>query len=327
MDPCRRCAQTLDAEAVACPRCHALVYEAELDRLKQQALSLEANGQFHASLDVWRRMLPYLPPNTQQATWIVKRIHQLAEVPDRADPAAPSPAPAWVKRVGPLAPIALMLLKGKGLLALFQLKSLLSLGLFAGFYSGTFGWAFGLGFAALILVHEMGHYIDITRRGLPADMPVFLPGLGAYVRWRALGVPDETRAAVSLAGPLAGALAAVTCAVIYAITGSAIWASLARAGAWLNALNLAPVWVLDGGQAVSVIGRDGRGLIAASALVLWALVGDGVFLLVGAVAVWRVFTKDAAALRTNAFILLYFLAVLASLGLLMRWLPGQDFGR
>jgi hypothetical protein len=56
------------------------------------------------------------------------------------------------------------------------------------------GWAFGLGFAALILVHEMGHYIDITRRGLPADMPVFLPGLGAYVRWRALGVPDETRA-------------------------------------------------------------------------------------------------------------------------------------
>jgi len=75
-----------------------------------------------------------------------------------------------------------------------------------------------------------------------------------------------------------------------------------------------------------VIGRDGRGLIAASALVLWALVGDGVFLLVGAVAVWRVFTKDAAALRTNAFILLYFLAVLASLGLLMRWLPGQDFG-
>jgi hypothetical protein len=208
MDPCRRCAQTLDAEAVACPRCHALVYEAELDRLKQEALSLEANGQFHASLDVWRRMLPYLPPNTQQAAWIVKRIHELAEVPDRDDPAAPSQAPAWVKRVGPLAPIALMLLKGKGLLALFQLKSLLSLGLFAGFYSGTFGWAFGLGFAALILVHEMGHYIDITRRGLPADMPVFLPGLGAYVRWRALGVPDETRAAVSLAGPLAGALAA-----------------------------------------------------------------------------------------------------------------------
>jgi len=326
MDPCRRCAQTLDAEAVACPRCHALVYEADLARLKEEALGLEADGRFHASLDVWRRMLSYLPPNTQQASWIVKHIHELAGVPDREDPSAPSPAPAWVKRLGPLAPIALMLLKGKGLLALFQLKSLLSLGLFAGFYGGTFGWAFGLGFAALILIHEMGHYVDITRRGLPADMPVFLPGLGAYVRWRALGVPDDTRAAVSLAGPLAGALAACACALVYANGGSAVWASLARASAWLNALNLIPVWALDGGQAVSVIGRDGRGLIAVIACVLWAFVGDGVFLLIAAAAVWRVFTKDAIV-RTNGAILLYFVGVLASLGLLMRWLPGAGFGQ
>ena len=58
---------------------------------------------------------------------------------------------------------------------------------------------FGIGFAALILIHEMGHFIDIKRRGLPAEMPVFLPGLGAYVRWQAMGVPLETRAAISLA--------------------------------------------------------------------------------------------------------------------------------
>jgi Zn-dependent protease len=326
MEPCRRCAQPLDATAVACPQCHALVYEAELDRLKQEALTLERDGRFHASQDVWRRMLPYLPPNTHQAAWIVRHIQEVAEVPDREDPAAPSPAPAWVKRLGPLAPIALMLLKGKGLFALFQLKSLLSLGLFAGFYSGTFGWAFGLGFAALILIHEMGHYIDITRRGLPADMPVFLPGLGAYVRWRAMGVPDDTRAAVSLAGPFAGALAACACALLYTSTGSPIWASLGRASAWLNALNLIPVWVLDGGQAVSVIGRDGRGAIAAVAIALWAVVGDGIFLLIAGVALWRTFTKDAGVL-TNRFILLYFLGVLGFLGLLMRLLPGQGFGQ
>jgi Zn-dependent protease len=231
-----------------------------------------------------------------------------------------------VKRLGPLAPIGLMLLKGKSLLALFQLKSLLSLGLFAGFYGGTFGWAFGLGFAALIVIHEMGHYIDIRRRGLPADMPVFLPGLGAYVRWRALGVSDETRAAVSLAGPLAGTLAACACALVYLAGGAPIWASLARASAWLNTLNLVPVWVLDGGQAVPAIAREGRAGIAAAALVLWALAGDGIFLIVGLVAIWRMFTHDAPV-RTNAGILGYYISVLACLGLLMRLLPGSGFGQ
>ena len=74
---------------------------------------------------------------------------------------------------------------------------------------------FGLGFAALILIHEMGHFVDIKRRGLPADMPVFLPGFGAYVRWQALGVPIETQAAISLAGPLAGFLGSVACTSLW----------------------------------------------------------------------------------------------------------------
>src|SRR5439155_7557954 len=86
------------------------------------------------------------------------------------------------------------------------------------------------------------------RRGLPAEMPVFLPGLGAYVRWGALGVPLETRAAVSLAGPLAGWFAAAVCALLWFHTHDRIWAALAQVGAWLNILNLIPVPILDGGD-------------------------------------------------------------------------------
>src|SRR6202050_2211738 len=104
---------------------------------------------------------------------------------------------------------------------------------------------FGSGFALLILIHEMGHFIDIKRRGLPADMPVFLPGLGAYVRWQAMGVSQETRSAVSLAGPLAGFFASLACAALWWQTHDPLWASLARSGAILNVLNLIPVWVLD----------------------------------------------------------------------------------
>jgi Zn-dependent protease len=64
----------------------------------------------------------------------------------------------------------------------------------------------------LILVHELGHFIAVRRRGLSADLPMFIPGFGAYVRWNAAGVTTTTRALVSLAGPLAGAIGAAFCA-------------------------------------------------------------------------------------------------------------------
>src|SRR5262249_48327037 len=147
------------------------------------------------------------------------------------------------------------------LAAVFKLKFLFSLAAFLGVYWGLYGARFGIGFAVLVLVHEMGHFIDIRRRGLPAEMPVFLPGLGAYVRWQAVGVLLESRAAVSLAGPLAGLLSAIFCAAVWVHTGSDLWAALARAGAWLNVLNLIPVWVLDGGQAANALGRPQRTML------------------------------------------------------------------
>jgi len=77
-------------------------------------------------------------------------------------------------------------------------------------------------------------------------MPVFLPGFGAYVRWQSLGVSLETRRR-KLGRSLLW-LAAVLCAVLWAKTGDASgqpW----PVGAWLNVMNLIPIWVLDGGQA------------------------------------------------------------------------------
>src|SRR5262249_20066996 len=134
--------------------------------------------------------------------------------------AAPPPSKhAWAKKLGPLAPIAIFLAKAKWILALFKFKFLFSLGAFFALYWSILGWRFGLGFLLFILIHEMGHYIEIRRLGLPAEMPVFLPGLGAYIRWNAMGISLETRAAVSLAGPLAGALAAFACLLVFWKTG------------------------------------------------------------------------------------------------------------
>jgi Zn-dependent protease len=322
---CRRCFGPLESEALACPRCHAFVYEDELNRLKSEAQAAETAGHFSLARDKWVRMLSHLPADTKQAAWVMEHLAELQGVDDTNTPPETSAAPSWLARLGPLAPLLLILFKGKGLLALFNAKSLLSLGAFVGFYGSEFGWAFGAGFAVLILIHEMGHYIDIRRRGLPADMPVFLPGLGAYVRWRAMGVDDVVRAEVSLAGPLAGALAAWACAGLWIVTDAPLWAALARAGAWLNIMNLIPVWALDGGQAARVLDRSHRLAIASLAVVLWLLFHEAVFVLVAAGALWRTFTGEAPS-RASTPLATYFCGLLISLGLSMWLMPGSGAG-
>jgi len=241
---------------------------------------------------------------------------------------APPPSEnPWAKKLGPVGPIALLLAKGKFLLtALFKLKFLLSFAAFIGLYWAAFGMKFGIGFAVLILLHEMGHFIDIKRRGLPAEMPVFLPGLGAYVRWQALGVPLETRAAISLAGPLAGFFASVACATLWWQTGHPLWAALARVGAVLNLLNLIPVWVLDGGQAVLALSKVERLVLLTACLALWLLLGQNMFFLVALGAGYQAFFGGNLPERPSVAITIYFIALLTTLGVMISLLPAHALG-
>jgi Zn-dependent protease len=282
----------------------------------------EEHGQLQKAREAWLKALPLLSPQAEQAKWVREKAGKLAV---RAA-AESEKQQAWAKRLGPLAPIALLLAKSKFLLTLFKLKSLLSLATFLAFYWALYGWKFGAGFAVLILVHEMGHYIDIKRRGLPAEMPVFLPGFGAYVRWAAMGVSLATQAAVSLAGPLAGLLGAAVCALVWWKTGNGLWASLARSTAVLNVINLTPVWVLDGGKAFAALEKTERVVILTGALLLGFVLDEKIFLVVAAGASYRLFTKDfprEPSRGTTA----YFAAVMAALGLVLYFTPGQGFGR
>ena len=198
---CSRCAGVLAPNAVVCSSCHTLVHAATLEQLAAGARLYEEEHRYAEARDIWLKALELLPPDSAQAQWIRTNTEKLNGM---AGAAASSARPSWAKKLGPFAPLAIVLAKGKFFVSLFKLKFLFSLGAFVAFYWALYGMKFGIGFALLILVHEMGHFIAIKRRGLPADMPVFLPGLGAYVRWAALGVSVQTRAFVSLAGPLAG---------------------------------------------------------------------------------------------------------------------------
>jgi len=140
-------------------------------------------------------------------------------------------------------------------------------------YAWIWGLPFAIGFVLLILVHELGHVLELRRQGVPASAPLFIPFLGAVVGMREL--PDDAwkEAKVALAGPLLGSLGAAACWVAGEATGSELLVALAFVGFFLNLFNLLPISPLDGGRIVGVIGRW-----------LWAL---GYVLGIGALVVTR----------------------------------------
>jgi Zn-dependent protease len=321
---CPRCSSELKAGALACEKCHALVHASDLDRLSNEARALESRGSLREAREQWLMCLPLLPTQSKQADWILSHARALDIAADQLQ--QPESENKWAQKLGPVGPIAIVLAKSKALLlAVFKLKFLFSFATFFALYWALYGKAFGIGFAVLVLIHEMGHFVDIKRRGLPADMPVFLPGFGAYVRWRALGVSARTRAAVSLAGPLAGLIAAIVCTLIWFRTGSGVWAALALSGAWLNLLNLIPVWSLDGGQAAEALSKLERIGLFTLCLALWLFLGESIFFLVAIGAGYRIFTKDLPS-QPSLATSVYFASVLTGLGIVMKILPGQGFG-
>src|SRR4051794_8606304 len=122
-----------------------------------------------------------------------------------------------------------------------------------GAYSLIWGWRFAAGFVLLLLVHEMGHVIQLRREGVKASAPMFIPFLGAVIAARSLGKDALAEARVGLAGPVLGSLGALAAAVIGAATGSEFWLALAFTGFFLNLFNLVPVVPLDGGRAMAAM--------------------------------------------------------------------------
>jgi Zn-dependent protease len=285
-----------------------MVHAVELEELAARARTHEQQRDLVAARADWQAALALLPADSSQAAWVRAKLAELTQT--IGTPAGSGSAPQWTRRLGPLAPLAVFLLKGKFLVSLLKLKFLLSFVSFAALYWAIYGIKFGIGVAVLVLVHEFGHFVAVKRRGLRADLPVFIPGFGAYVRWTAAGVSPSTRAIVSLAGPLAGLIGAAGCAFIWLETREGLWIGLASVSALLNVLNLIPVWSLDGGQAMVAIDRAGRIAIAVAAL------------LVGAAAAYRAFGKDLPADNPTGYALTaYFVALLCALGYFSKLAP------
>ena len=120
-------------------------------------------------------------------------------------------------------------------------------------YQLIFGWPFAVGFVMLLLLHELGHVIQLRREGVEASAPMFIPFLGAVISAKSLGEDAAAEARVGLAGPILGSLASLVPLVVWLATGSDFWRALAFIGFFLNLFNLVPILPLDGGRAMAAL--------------------------------------------------------------------------
>ena len=120
-------------------------------------------------------------------------------------------------------------------------------------YSLIWGWAFAAGFVVLLLIHEIGHVIQLRREGIEASAPMFIPFMGAFVAAKSLGDDAGAEARVGLAGPVLGSLACLIPVAIWQASGNEFWQALAFVGFFLNLFNLLPVLPLDGGRAMAAL--------------------------------------------------------------------------
>src|SRR3954470_20770259 len=147
-----------------------------------------------------------------QTTWLPPGASAPEPAPRLPDP-APEPQRGWRRLFGPLIVGCGLLVKYGKIALLFAGKAKVlttsgSMLASVAAYSLIWGWTFALGFVLLLLVHEMGHVIQLRREGVEASAPMFIPFLGAVIAARSFGGNALAEARVGLAGPILGSLAA-----------------------------------------------------------------------------------------------------------------------
>lgn len=195
----------------------------------------------------------WLPPGAQTPT---------ASPPEPAPPSPlldDAPQKSLLQRLfAPLVAIGLLILKfgkiallfiGKAKILTTSLSMLVSIGA----YTFIFGFPFAVGFVVLLLIHEMGHVLQLRREGIEASAPLFIPFLGAAIAAKSMGDDVAAEARVGLAGPILGTLGAAACIPLYVLTGNELFQALAFTGFFLNLFNLVPITPLDGGRAMAAL--------------------------------------------------------------------------
>src|SRR3989440_6090447 len=151
----------------------------------------------------------------------------------------------------PFAAIAAFIAKfGVGIL---KFKFLLGLFISFGAYLWYGGIAFAIGLIWVIFVHEMGHWLEAKRQGLPVSAPLFIPFLGASIFLKENPESAWKEFQLAIAGPLLGSAGAGVVFAIAEAEDSNKLRAIAFLGFFINLFNLLPIVPLDGGRIVTAI--------------------------------------------------------------------------
>jgi Zn-dependent protease len=160
----------------------------------------------------------------------------------------------------------------------------LALYLFIGYYFFSYffsaNWAWLLILTAIVIFHELGHFLAMKVFHYKELGIFFIPLLGAYASGTKREVSQKQSAIILLAGPLPGIIVGV---LLYIVTKNRIteiayedYRLLGKTAVlliFLNVLNLLPIYPLDGGQLLNRLFLDeskiiGKVFVIVSALAL-----------------------------------------------------------
>jgi len=296
---CPRCGTQLASGLYACPSCHTLIHG---ERLKQLAAAAEAatrDGQPSLALESWRQAIDLLPPGSRQYEVIKERITTLARETElqlrRGGKAVKRPTDArrWTGLAGIGAAVMFLLTKGKLLATgLANLGTVLTMAASLGLYFSLWGGWFALGLVLSIYVHEMGHVAAMRSLGFAASAPMFIPGLGAFIRLSQRPLDPREDARIGLGGPWWGLGASVACLALFGVTRLPVFAALAHVGAIINAFNLIPLMSLDGSRGFAPLGRGARVLLTMLLAATALATGERLWFLPALAAVYRCFDRE-----------------------------------
>jgi Zn-dependent protease len=307
---CAACGIELSPRLLACPRCGRLVHLQRLKELSERAEASAREERPSEAIATWRQALALLPPGAPQAEAVGERIEELLRRPAARD--VPAESGRAEPRSGAWKGLAGLGVLGVLVAGLTKLPMIAgALGMFGVLWT-IYGWKLAAGVLVSLYLHEVGHALMMAARGMTVSAPMFVPGLGAYVRMSERPATPAEENRVGLAGPAAGlAVALASCAIGW-IAGSPLFLAIASVGALINILNLCPVWQLDGKRGFESLVRWQRVAVAAAFAIALAITGERVLLLPLAICAFVAVTGRPAR-RADATGFAVFLGLIAAL--------------
>ena len=165
------------------------------------------------------------------------------------------------------------------------LRTIVSLALFLilGYYFFGKDWAWVFVLTAVVVFHEMGHFLAMKFYNYKELGIFFIPLMGAYVSGKKQEVSQKQSAIILLAGPLPGIILGVLFHFIAISTDIYFFDKVALILIFLNLLNLLPVYPLDGGQLLHRLFLDNYNILSkifvvvSAGLMSWVAISSGFY--------------------------------------------------